>query len=83
MFQFVIVQESDVMELEKRYWTLKSGTKTGKFDLETFTSLVSPPIPQCLCPGINECFICIGNHTTSSSIWKCGFFKKFQNVNAI
>ena len=60
MFQFVIVQELDVMELEKRYWTLKSGTKTGKFDLETFTSLVSPPIPQCLCPGINECFICIG-----------------------
>ena len=48
------VQETDVMELEKRYWTLKSGTKTGKFDLEVFTSLVSPPIPRCLCPGMNE-----------------------------
>ena len=47
-----VVQEIDVMELEKRYWTLKSGTKTGKFDLETFTPLVSPPIPQCLCPGM-------------------------------
>ena len=40
------------MELEKRYWTLKSGTRTGKFDLETFTPLVSLPIPQCLCPGM-------------------------------
>lgn len=50
------LQESDVMELEKRYWTLKSGTKTGKFDLETFTSLVSPPIPQCLCPGLFNAF---------------------------
>lgn len=50
------LQETDVMELEKRYWTLKSGTKTGKFDLEVFTSLVSPPIPRCLCPGLFSAF---------------------------
>ncbi|KAM7433841.1 Transcription elongation factorSPT6 [Porites harrisoni] len=50
------LQEIDVMELEKRYWTLKSGTKTGKFDLETFTPLVSPPIPKCLCPGLFKAF---------------------------
>ena len=47
----VLVQETDIIELEKRYWTLKSGTRTGKFDLDTFTPLVSPPIPQCLCQG--------------------------------
>lgn len=50
------LQETDIMELEKRYWTLKSATKTGKFDLETFTSLVSPPIPQCLCQGLFNAF---------------------------
>lgn len=48
----VLVQETDIMELEKRYWTLKSGTKTGKFDVDTFSPLVSPPIPRCLCQGV-------------------------------
>ena len=46
-----VVQELDIIELEKRYWTLKSSSKSGKFDLETFIPLVSPPIPKCLCKG--------------------------------
>jgi hypothetical protein len=38
------VEESDIIDLEKRYWLLKAQSRTGRFDLETFVPLVSPPI---------------------------------------
>ncbi|ETE63264.1 Ubiquitin carboxyl-terminal hydrolase 32, partial [Ophiophagus hannah] len=38
------VEESDIIDLEKRYWLLKAQSRTGRFDLETFGLLVSPPI---------------------------------------
>ncbi|KAG8520191.1 Ubiquitin carboxyl-terminal hydrolase 32 [Galemys pyrenaicus] len=38
------VEESDIIDLEKRYWLLKAQSRTGRFDLETFGPLVSPPI---------------------------------------
>ncbi|KAG9340557.1 hypothetical protein JZ751_021379 [Albula glossodonta] len=38
------LEESDIIDLEKRYWLLKAQSGTGRFDLETFVPLVSPPI---------------------------------------
>ncbi|KAK2537355.1 Usp32 [Columba guinea] len=38
------LEESDIIDLEKRYWLLKAQSRTGRFDLETFAPLVSPPI---------------------------------------
>ena len=48
----IVVQELDIIELEKRYWYLKSGTKTGKFDLETFMPLVSSCVSETLAKGM-------------------------------
>lgn len=48
---FFSVEETDIIELEKRYWTLKAQSKTGRFDVETFRPVVCPPIPEELCEG--------------------------------
>ncbi|EDO39905.1 predicted protein [Nematostella vectensis] len=50
------LQELDIIELEKKYWFLKSASKSGKFDLETFTMLASPPIPSSACKGLFQAF---------------------------
>lgn len=39
------------MELEKRYWVLKAYSTSGRFDLDTFRPIVSPPIPETVCQG--------------------------------
>jgi len=46
------VDEADVIELEKQYWSLKGTSKSGRFDIETFTAAVSPPMPEELCQGL-------------------------------
>lgn len=43
------VEEREILESEKRYWTLKALSKTGRFDLELFRSQVCPPLPEKLC----------------------------------
>ncbi|XP_066297333.1 ubiquitin carboxyl-terminal hydrolase 32-like isoform X2 [Branchiostoma lanceolatum] len=50
------LEETDIIELEKRYWQLKSQSKTGRFDLETFTILMVPPVPKELCEGLFNAF---------------------------
>ena len=45
----ITVDEQDVIELERRYWVLRSAVL--KFDLNVFTSIVSPPVPATLCSG--------------------------------
>ncbi|XP_014674736.1 PREDICTED: ubiquitin carboxyl-terminal hydrolase 32-like [Priapulus caudatus] len=50
------LEELDIIELEKRYWLLKGNSKTGKFDLDTFTPLVSPPVPSSVCKGFFDAF---------------------------
>ena len=45
------MEESDIIDLEKRYWLLKAQSRTGRFDLETFGPLVSPPIHSSLSEG--------------------------------
>ncbi|KAJ8312385.1 hypothetical protein KUTeg_009758 [Tegillarca granosa] len=47
-----VMEETDISELEKRYWVLKSQSKSGKFDQDTFRSLVCPPIPDAVCEGL-------------------------------
>lgn len=51
-FLWFAVEESDIIDLEKRYWLLKAQSRTGRFDLETFAPLVSPPIHQSLSEGM-------------------------------
>ena len=55
------VEESDIIDLEKRYWLLKAQSRTGRFDLETFVPLVSPPIHASLSEGNQEGFGCVNN----------------------
>uniref|UniRef100_A0A671LES1 Ubiquitin carboxyl-terminal hydrolase 32 n=1 Tax=Sinocyclocheilus anshuiensis TaxID=1608454 RepID=A0A671LES1_9TELE len=50
------LEESDIIDLEKRYWLLKAQSRTGRFDLETFVPLVSPPIHASLSEGLFYAF---------------------------
>ncbi|XP_064618756.1 ubiquitin carboxyl-terminal hydrolase 32-like [Lineus longissimus] len=50
------LEETDIIELEKRYWTLKAQSKSGRFDTETFQPLISPPVPESLCCGLFNAF---------------------------
>ncbi|XP_072834635.2 ubiquitin carboxyl-terminal hydrolase 32 isoform X1 [Pogona vitticeps] len=50
------LEESDIIDLEKRYWLLKAQSRTGRFDLETFGPLVSPPIHLSLGEGLFNAF---------------------------
>ncbi|MBN3284697.1 UBP32 hydrolase, partial [Polyodon spathula] len=50
------LEESDIIDLEKRYWLLKAQSRTGRFDLETFVPLVSPPIHASLSEGLFNAF---------------------------
>ncbi|XP_076831887.1 ubiquitin carboxyl-terminal hydrolase 32 isoform X2 [Brachyhypopomus gauderio] len=50
------LEESDIIDLEKRYWLLKAQSRTGRFDLETFVPLVSPPINASLSEGLFHAF---------------------------
>jgi len=47
-----VVYEADIIELEKQYWALKGMSKSGQFDVDTFTAVVCPPVPHELCRGI-------------------------------
>ena len=48
---FFSVEENDIIELEKRYWTIKAMSRTGCLDLELFRQYVCPPLPETLCDG--------------------------------
>ncbi|XP_061683734.1 ubiquitin carboxyl-terminal hydrolase 32 [Syngnathoides biaculeatus] len=50
------LEESDIVDLEKHYWLLKAQSRTGRFDLETFVPLVSPPIHISICEGLFSAF---------------------------
>ncbi|XP_022103734.1 ubiquitin carboxyl-terminal hydrolase 32-like isoform X2 [Acanthaster planci] len=50
------LEEAEIIELEKKYWALQAQSKTGRFDLDTFIPLISPPMPRELCEGIFNAF---------------------------
>lgn len=50
------LEENDIIELEKRYWTIKALSKTGCLDLELFRQCVCPPLPDSLCEALFVAF---------------------------
>ncbi|KAK7789457.1 hypothetical protein R5R35_012652 [Gryllus longicercus] len=50
------LEESDIIELEKRYWLLKGQSRTGRLDLDTLIPLISPPVPLSVCAGVFAAF---------------------------
>lgn len=50
------LEETDIIELEKHYWMLKSQSGTGRLDLETLVPMISPPMPLSVCPGLVAAF---------------------------
>ncbi|XP_076452524.1 ubiquitin carboxyl-terminal hydrolase 32-like isoform X2 [Babylonia areolata] len=50
------LEENDIIELEKRYWTIKALSKTGCLDLELFRQCVCPPLPDSLCDALFVAF---------------------------
>ena len=48
--------EEDIIELEKHYWSLKSVSTTGKFDLQAFKFHVCPPLPEQFSQGLFQFF---------------------------
>lgn len=45
------LEEQDICELEKCFWSLQSSSPSGNLDLTCVTSLVSPPVPTSACQG--------------------------------
>ena len=44
--------EQEIMELEKKFWSLVGGSSSGRIDLGIITPLVSPPLPASLVRGL-------------------------------
>ncbi|XP_047141245.1 ubiquitin carboxyl-terminal hydrolase 32 isoform X2 [Hydra vulgaris] len=51
-----MLSESDIVEIEKRYWQMKSCSKSGYFDFDTFKLFVSPPFPDLHCQSFFNYF---------------------------
>lgn len=50
------MSEVEVIELEKRFWSLVGNSSSGRIDISIITPLVSPPLPQALVPGLFKAF---------------------------
>ncbi|XP_069942664.1 ubiquitin carboxyl-terminal hydrolase 32 isoform X4 [Cherax quadricarinatus] len=50
------LEETDILELEKRYWYLKGSSPTGKLDPDTLVPMISPPLPPMLARGVFNAF---------------------------
>lgn len=46
------LEEQDICELEKCFWSLQSSSPSGHLDLNCVTSLISPPVPASACQGL-------------------------------
>lgn len=46
------LEEQDICELEKCFWSLQSSSSSGHLDLNCVTSLISPPVPASACQGL-------------------------------
>lgn len=46
------LEERDIIELEKCFWSLRNMAATGQLDAESFTSLLSPPLPNAAVNGV-------------------------------
>lgn len=50
------LEESDICDLEKVFWHLKSCALTGQLDIESLTPLLSPPFPRAALSGFFSAF---------------------------
>ncbi|XP_019769567.1 ubiquitin carboxyl-terminal hydrolase 32-like isoform X1 [Dendroctonus ponderosae] len=46
------LEEQDICELEKCFWSIQSSSITGHLDFNCLLSLVCPPVPAKACPGL-------------------------------
>ncbi|KAJ6636569.1 Ubiquitin carboxyl-terminal hydrolase 32, partial [Pseudolycoriella hygida] len=46
------LEEQDIADLEKVFWSLKGSAKTGQLDLESLGPLITPPVPSNALPGV-------------------------------
>ena len=53
---FFSVSEQEIMELEKKFWSLVGNSSSGRIDLSIITPLVSPPLPPKLVSGLFKAF---------------------------
>ena len=44
----IVVEENEILYLEGKYNKLRASSNSGRFDIELFRRLVSPPLPQTL-----------------------------------
>ena len=42
------LEEQEIVELEKRFWTLSGSSTSGQVDMNTIRPMVSPPLPAVL-----------------------------------
>lgn len=50
------LEESDICDLEKVFWHLKSCAHTGQLDIESLSSILSPPLPRAALNGFFAAF---------------------------
>jgi len=50
------LSEQEIMELEKRFWSLVGNSTSGRIDIGIITPLVSPPLPNKLVTGLFKAF---------------------------
>ena len=55
-FVLFSVSEQEIMELEKKFWSLVGNSNSGRIDPSIITPLVSPPLPQKLVTGLFKAF---------------------------
>ena len=49
---FCLVSEQEILELEKKFWSLVGNSSSGRIDLAIITTLVSPPLPATMVRGL-------------------------------
>lgn len=50
------LDESDICDLEKVFWQLKSFSLSGQLDIDTLTHLLTPPLPKTILKGFFAAF---------------------------
>ena len=50
------VEENEILELEKQYWTLKSFSAVGPLDLQTLLPLLVPPLSEKVATALFSAF---------------------------
>ena len=52
----ISVSEQEIMELEKKFWSLVGNSSSGRIDPNIISPLVSPPVPSKMVSGLFKAF---------------------------